>query len=158
MRISYTKLWALLVHKKMKKKDLQKAAGLSSVTIAKMGKNEVVNTESLMKICKVLHCNVGDIVDFVENFDKFIKCIYSIEDVDGCGTNATVLISSTRPLTQEELQILKECLDDSKQEAADNGKSVNTNDMVADAMEKFQEKTGKILQFADDLISGYLTF
>lgn len=70
MGISYVKLWALLVHKKMKKKDLQKATGLSSSTMAKMGKDEVVNTEVLMRICEVLHCNVGDIVDFVEYSDE----------------------------------------------------------------------------------------
>jgi len=44
---------------------LQKAAGISWVTVTKILKGEIVNSEVLMKICKVLHCSVGDIVDFV---------------------------------------------------------------------------------------------
>ena len=49
------------------KKDLQQKAGISWATMTKMSKGEVVSTEVLMKVCQVLHCNVGDIVDFIEN-------------------------------------------------------------------------------------------
>lgn len=66
MVVSYKKLWKLLIDHDMMKKDLQKAAGISWATVTKMSKGEIVSTEVLMKICKVLHCNVGDIVDFVE--------------------------------------------------------------------------------------------
>ena len=66
MTVSYKKLWKLLIDKDLMKKDLQKKAGISWATMTKMSKGEVVSTEVLMKVCKVLHCNVGDIVDFVE--------------------------------------------------------------------------------------------
>lgn len=62
MNVSYKKLWKLLIDKDMMKKDLQKEAGISWATLTKMSKGEVVSTEVLMKVCKVLHCDVGDIV------------------------------------------------------------------------------------------------
>ena len=68
------KLRKLLIDKDMMKKDLQKEAGISWATLTKMSKGEVVSTEVLMKVCKVLHCDVGDIVEFIddgsENTDK----------------------------------------------------------------------------------------
>jgi DNA-binding Xre family transcriptional regulator len=66
MTVSYKKLWKLLIDKDMMKKDLQKQAGISWATITKMSKGETVSTEVLMKVCEVLKCNVGDIIDFVE--------------------------------------------------------------------------------------------
>jgi len=63
MAISYNKLWKLLIDKKMKKKDLQKASGISSSSVAKLGRNENVNTEMLQKICTALHCDVSDIME-----------------------------------------------------------------------------------------------
>jgi DNA-binding Xre family transcriptional regulator len=66
MTVSYKKLWKLLIDKDMMKKDLQKQAGISWATMTKMSKGETVSTEVLMKVCKVLRCNVGDIIDFVE--------------------------------------------------------------------------------------------
>ena len=54
MAISYKKLWKLLIDKDMKKKDLQRAAGISAASIAKLGKNENVNTEIIEKICVAL--------------------------------------------------------------------------------------------------------
>ena len=70
MVVSYKKLWKLLIDNDMMKKDLQKAAGISWATVTKMSKGETVSTEVLMKICQVFHCNVGDIVDFVETADE----------------------------------------------------------------------------------------
>lgn len=70
MVVSYKKLWKLLIDHDMMKKDLQKAAGISWATVTKMSKGETVSTEVLMKICKVLHCNIGDIVDFVETSEE----------------------------------------------------------------------------------------
>lgn len=70
MTVSYKKLWKLLIDKDMMKKDLQKEASISWATMTKMSKGETVSTEVLMKICKVLHCNVGDIVDFIEDDSK----------------------------------------------------------------------------------------
>jgi DNA-binding Xre family transcriptional regulator len=63
--ISYKKLWKLLIDKDMKKKDLQKAAGISSASVTKLGKNENVNTEILQKICLALECDISDIMEMV---------------------------------------------------------------------------------------------
>ena len=61
--ICYKKLWKLLIDKDMKKKDLQKAAKISSASITKLGKNENVSTETLIKICNALYCDICDIVE-----------------------------------------------------------------------------------------------
>ncbi|MCI8673465.1 MAG: helix-turn-helix transcriptional regulator [Lachnospiraceae bacterium] len=73
MNVSYKKLWKLLIDKDMMKKDLQKEAGISWATLTKMSKGEVVSTEVLMKVCKVLHCDVGDIVEFIDDGDELSK-------------------------------------------------------------------------------------
>lgn len=65
MRFSYAKLWKLLIDKKMVKRDLMEATGVTSSTIAKMGKEQPVTLEVLGRICKALDCNIGDIVDVV---------------------------------------------------------------------------------------------
>ncbi len=71
MAVSYKKLWKLLIDKDMKKKDLQQAAGVSSALIAKMGRNENVSTDSLVKICSALHCDVGDIMEVLLDNDRY---------------------------------------------------------------------------------------
>ena len=63
MAVSYNKLWKLLIDKNMKKKELSKAAGISNTLIAKLGKNENVTVEVLVKICTALDCNIEDIVE-----------------------------------------------------------------------------------------------
>ena len=67
MAISYKKLWKLLIDKDLKKKDLQKLAGVSSASITKLGKNENVNTDIIMKICVALKCDVSDVMEIVED-------------------------------------------------------------------------------------------
>ena len=67
MTISYKKLWKLLIDEDMKKKDLQKAAGISATSITKLGKNENVNTEIIEKICTALHCDVCDIMEMIDD-------------------------------------------------------------------------------------------
>ena len=57
--------WKLLIDKDMTKMDLRQATGVSTVTIARMSKDEPVSMEVLMKVCKVLGCNMGDIVDVI---------------------------------------------------------------------------------------------
>ena len=69
MKMSYKKLWKLLIDKDMKKKDLSELSGVSSTSIAKMGRNENVTTDNLVKICEALKCNIGDIAEVVENDD-----------------------------------------------------------------------------------------
>ena len=63
MAISYNKLWKLLVDKKMSKADLRKAVGMAPNTLTKMRKDEPVSLEVLIRICLVLDCNIGDIMD-----------------------------------------------------------------------------------------------
>ena len=66
MAISYKKLWKLLIDKDMRKEDLRLKAGISTNTIAKLGKNENVNTGILVKICAALDCDIADIMEVVE--------------------------------------------------------------------------------------------
>ena len=63
MAVNYNKLWKLLIDKGMTKTDLRLATDMSTTTLAKLGKNENVNTEILVKICQALHCNVDEIID-----------------------------------------------------------------------------------------------
>lgn len=66
MTVCYNKLWKLLIDKNMKKKDLRLATGISTTALAKLGKNEHVNTEILTKICKALNCDFSDIIELVK--------------------------------------------------------------------------------------------
>ena len=65
MKVSYKKLWKDLIDKDMKKKDLQVAAGISWTSVTKLSKGETVGMEVLIKICKALDCNIGDIMDLI---------------------------------------------------------------------------------------------
>ena len=69
MNISYKKLWKLLIDKDMTKIDLKDAAGISTGTLAKLGKNENVTTDVLVKVCKTLDCDIADIVEVIRNRD-----------------------------------------------------------------------------------------
>ena len=70
MYFNYNNLWKLLIDKKMNKQDLRKMTGISSASIAKLGKGENVNTEILLRICKVLECDISDIMEFVPDKDN----------------------------------------------------------------------------------------
>ena len=65
MKISYKKLWKLLIDRDMMKKDLAKEAGISTASIAKLGRNENVNTDILLRICVALKCEISDILEIV---------------------------------------------------------------------------------------------
>ncbi|MFA0814507.1 hypothetical protein SDC9_93731 [bioreactor metagenome] len=67
MTVSYKKLWKLLIDKNMKKKDLRTVTGISTTTLAKLGKDENVSTDILAKICRALECDVGDIMEMVND-------------------------------------------------------------------------------------------
>ena len=73
LKVSYKKLWHLLIEKDMSRQELRKLTGMSTSTIAKVAKDESVRTDVLLKICEVLSCNFGDIMDAVpiseENVD-----------------------------------------------------------------------------------------
>jgi putative transcriptional regulator len=65
-KISYDKLWKLMIDKKINKTGLIQKAEISSNAMAKLGKDESVQLDVLLKICNVLNCNVEDIVEFIE--------------------------------------------------------------------------------------------
>ena len=65
MEVSYKKLWKLLIDKDMKKKDLQALTGISWSSITKMSKGETVSMDVLMKICRVLNCDIGDVMELL---------------------------------------------------------------------------------------------
>ena len=65
MTLSYNKLWKLLIDKGMTKTEMRLKADISTTTLAKLGKNETVSMEVLLKICKILDYNVGDIMDVI---------------------------------------------------------------------------------------------
>jgi DNA-binding Xre family transcriptional regulator len=65
MAISYKKLWKLLIDRDMKKKDLVALSGISQSSITKMGKNENVNTDVLVRVCRALNCDIGEIAEIV---------------------------------------------------------------------------------------------
>ena len=65
VEVSYKKLWKILIDKDMKKKDLQAAAGISWASVAKLSKGETVSMEVLMKVCKTLNCDIGDIMELI---------------------------------------------------------------------------------------------
>lgn len=63
--VSYNKLWKLLIDKNMKKKELGEAAGISNSLIAKLGKNENVTVDVLVRICSALDCGINDIMELI---------------------------------------------------------------------------------------------
>ncbi|WP_044932382.1 helix-turn-helix domain-containing protein [Butyrivibrio sp. AC2005] len=68
--ISYNKLWKLLIDKKMKKGDLQRETGMSPNTVAKLGKDEMVSLDAIIRICQVLECDIGDVMEIKIDRDK----------------------------------------------------------------------------------------
>lgn len=65
MKVSYNKLWKLLIDKNMKKMDLLEAIEMSPNTLAKLGRNEDVSMDVLKRICAYLQCDVGDIMEMI---------------------------------------------------------------------------------------------
>ncbi len=65
MRVSYNKLQKLMIDNQMKRNDLIRAAELSPYMATKIYKNEPVSLEVLMRICKVFHCDIGDICEII---------------------------------------------------------------------------------------------
>ncbi|MDU4545940.1 MAG: helix-turn-helix transcriptional regulator [Clostridium botulinum] len=67
MTISYNKLWKQLIDKNMNKTDLRQAAGIGTSTLAKFSKNAPVSMEVILRICKVLECDIGDVMEIVQD-------------------------------------------------------------------------------------------
>lgn len=71
MEVSYKKLWKILIDKEMKKKDLQLNAGISWASVTKLSKGENVSMDVLIKVCKSLECDFGDIVQLIPTEDNY---------------------------------------------------------------------------------------
>ena len=67
MALSYDKLWILLIGKKMNKTELRAASGINTNTLAKLGKDEVVDMQSLIKICDALNVTMSEIMEYLPN-------------------------------------------------------------------------------------------
>lgn len=67
MDVSYNNLWKLLIDKGLKKSEFAKQAGISSPTLAKMSKNQLVSMDVIVKICKFLDCSIEEVLEVVRN-------------------------------------------------------------------------------------------
>jgi len=65
MKLSYKKLWVMLVERDLKRTEFAKKAGISSASLAKLGKGANVTTDILVKICEELKCDISDICEIV---------------------------------------------------------------------------------------------
>lgn len=72
-KVSYKKLWHLLIDKDLKKTDLKDLAGISSSTLANIAADKHVSMDVLERICSALNCNAGDIMDFLPDQNQEIK-------------------------------------------------------------------------------------
>ncbi len=70
MKVSYNKLWKMLIDKKMNKNALRHAVSMSPNTMAKMGRDEKVSMDVLVRICEVLECDIGDIMEMIPDAEK----------------------------------------------------------------------------------------
>ncbi len=66
MAANYARLWKLLIDRNINKTTLREMSGISTGTLAKLGKNEYVSTEVLDKICTALDCEVGEVIEFTK--------------------------------------------------------------------------------------------
>jgi DNA-binding Xre family transcriptional regulator len=73
MGISYAPLWKLLVVKNMKKTHLKASAGISSPTLAKLSKNQLVDLRILERICAALHCQPGEVIEYVPDYTNGLQ-------------------------------------------------------------------------------------
>lgn len=72
MKISYIKLWKLLLDKKLKKTDLLQLADISTTTLAKLSKDQPVSMEVMSRICNVLSCDIGDVMEMIPDEESKI--------------------------------------------------------------------------------------
>ena len=74
MKISYNKLWKILIDRKMNKTDLREKTKMGSNTMAKLGRDETISMDVMLRICEVLNCDVGDIMEVLpDNPDEIQK-------------------------------------------------------------------------------------
>lgn len=78
MKVSYKKLWIMCAEREISKAELRKQAGLSSATFTKLRKNQEVTIAVMLKIAEVMHCNAGDMMDFIPD-DKVVPLEEDVE-------------------------------------------------------------------------------
>ncbi len=66
MRVRYDKLWKLMKENKMRKSDLARAAEISKYTVTKLSQARIVSMDVMIKLCKVFHCDIGDLMEVIE--------------------------------------------------------------------------------------------
>ena len=66
MTVRYDKLWYVMKTNKMKKSDLAKAADLSQSTMTKLNQDRVVSMVIMLRLCKLFHCDIGDLMEVIE--------------------------------------------------------------------------------------------
>lgn len=67
MKISYDKLWKKVKANKMKKRELAEAAEISTYTMTKLNQDRVVSMEVMIRLCKIFHCDIGDLMEVIED-------------------------------------------------------------------------------------------
>lgn len=73
MRVSYKKLWKLLIDKDMTKGQMRQKSGITTNSLAKLGKDETVRVDVLAKICGALNCNIEDIVEVIPDEEERVN-------------------------------------------------------------------------------------
>ena len=66
MKVRYDKLWRLMKDNKMKKSDLSRAAEISSYAMTKLNNDRPVSMEVMINLCKIFHCDIGDLMEVIE--------------------------------------------------------------------------------------------
>lgn len=70
MRISYNKLWKMLIDQNMNKRDLAEKSGVSTASIAKLSKGSNITTDVLLKICEAMNCRIEDILETIDDQEE----------------------------------------------------------------------------------------
>lgn len=68
--VSYDKLWKILIDKKWNRTKLKEKSGISTASLAKLGKNANITTDILVKICEALDCDVSDIMEIIPDEEE----------------------------------------------------------------------------------------
>ena len=130
MKASYNKLWKLLIDKKMSKTDLRKQTKISTSTLAKLSKDEFVSTDVLSKICDILECSIGDIMDMVKDENE----IFEIKNSE----NKYKVISLFSGAGGMDLGFIQAGFD-----------IIWANDIIPEAIETYQNNIGKHIVYGD---------
>ena len=70
MRISYNKLWKMLIDQNMNKRDLAEKSGVSTASIAKLSKGANITTDVLLKICEAMNCHIEEILETIDDQEE----------------------------------------------------------------------------------------